>query len=83
MNGFGLCAFWLGSSVGSYVTSFENSVADFCGVDYGIAVVNGTAGLELALKACELQPNDEVLLPSLTFVATANAVNNVVQYLIF
>ncbi len=65
------------SSVGSYVTDFENSVADFCSVDYGVAVVNGTAGLELALKACRVQPNDEVLIPSLTFVATANAVNNV------
>ncbi|MDA8742124.1 LegC family aminotransferase [bacterium] len=64
------------SSVGSYVTDFENSVADFCNVNYGVAVVNGTAGLELALKACGVKPDDEVLLPSLTFVATANAVSN-------
>jgi perosamine synthetase len=40
-------------------------------------VVNGTAGIELALKACSVTPGQEVLVPSLTFVATANAIHNI------
>lgn len=62
------------SSVGKYVDQFEKMLADFIGVKRVIAVVNGTAALHIALKIIGVQPNDEVLVPSLTFVATGNAV---------
>ena len=62
------------SSVGSYVNQFEEVVADYVGCKYGIAVVNGTAELPLSLVACDVRRGDEVIVPSLTFVATANVV---------
>lgn len=62
------------SSIGNYVTAFENNFARFCGVKYAIACSNGTTALHLALLALGIGPGDEVILPSLTFVATANAV---------
>ncbi|WP_312504889.1 LegC family aminotransferase [Lysinibacillus sp.] len=63
------------SSVGSYVTRFEESLAKFVGVKRAVAVVNGTAALHIALKVAGVEANDEVLMPSLTFIATANAVS--------
>jgi len=63
------------SSVGEYVSQFEQQVADFVGAKYGVAVVNGTSGLMLALRVVGVQPNDLVLTQSLTFVATANAIS--------
>jgi len=62
------------SSVGSYVDRFELMLADFIGVKYAVAVVNGTAALHICLKLVGVAPGDEVLIPALTFVATANAV---------
>lgn len=62
------------SSVGKYVDEFEQKLAEFTGVKRAVAVVNGTAALHIALKIAGVQPNDEVLIPSLTFVATGNAV---------
>ena len=62
------------SSVGSYVSQFEDVVTDYVGCEYGVAVVNGTAALHLSLIACEVRSGDEVIVPSLTFVATANVV---------
>ncbi len=62
------------SSVGQYVTQFEQMLVDYTGVPYAVAVVNGTAALHISLLLLDVKPNDEVLLPSLTFVATANAV---------
>ncbi|WP_342581023.1 LegC family aminotransferase [Ureibacillus sp. FSL W7-1570] len=61
------------SSVGSYVTRFEEELAKFVGAKRAVAVVNGTAALHIALKIVGVEENDEVLMPSLTFVATANA----------
>ncbi|QIC48471.1 LegC family aminotransferase [Lysinibacillus sphaericus] len=63
------------SSVGSYVTRFEEDLAKFVGVKRAVAVVNGTAALHIALKVAGVEVNDEVLMPSLTFIATANAVS--------
>lgn len=63
------------SSVGSYVTRFEEDLARFVGVKRAVAVVNGTAALHIALKVAGVVANDEVLMPSLTFIATANAVS--------
>ncbi|MDI4650365.1 LegC family aminotransferase [Cohnella hashimotonis] len=62
------------SSVGSYVTRFEQMLAQRTEHKHAVAVVNGTAGLQAALVALGIGMGDEVLIPSLTFVATANAV---------
>jgi dTDP-4-amino-4,6-dideoxygalactose transaminase len=63
---------WL--SQGPVVQRFEAAFAQFIGVKYAFAVANGTAALHLACKALELGPEDEVLCPALTFVASANAI---------
>lgn len=62
------------SSVGKYVDLFEEKLAEFTGVRKAVAVVNGTAALHIALRLAGVEPGDEVLVPALTFVATANAV---------
>jgi perosamine synthetase len=62
------------SSVGKFVDRFEADLAAFTGARYAVAVVNGTAALHIALKLGGVKPGDEVLIPALTFVATANAV---------
>lgn len=62
------------SSVGSYVDGFEKALAKMVGVKRAVAVVNGTAALQIALKVAGVKENDEVIMPSLTFIATANAV---------
>ena len=64
------------SSVGPFVTAFEESVRDFVGAQHAVAVVNGTAALHLALLAVGVRPDDEVLVPAMSFVATANAVSH-------
>jgi perosamine synthetase len=62
------------SSVGEYVNRFEEDLAKYTGSKYAVAVVNGTAALHIALILAGVKPEDEVLIPTLTFVATANAV---------
>jgi perosamine synthetase len=62
------------SSVGKFVDRFELDLANFTGAKHAVAVVNGTAALHIALKLAGVQAGDEVLIPALTFVATANAV---------
>lgn len=62
------------SSVGRYVDRFEADLAAFTGARHAVAVVNGTAALHVALQLAGVQAGDEVLVPALTFVATANAV---------
>jgi perosamine synthetase len=62
------------SSIGKYIDEFEANFARYCGTQYALAVSNGTTGLHLALATLDLQPGDEVIVPDLTFVATANAV---------
>lgn len=64
---------WI-SSVGSYVTQFEQMVAGFAGAKYGVAAVNGTAALHIALLLSGVKQNDYVILPNLTFVASANSI---------
>lgn len=63
------------SSVGKYVDRFEEMLADYTGAQRAVAVVNGTAALHVGLRLVGVQPGDEVIMPSLTFVATANAVS--------
>ena len=62
------------SSVGEFVDRFENKLADYTGAKYAVAVVNGTAALHMALLLAGVDSGDEVLVPALSFVATANAV---------
>jgi perosamine synthetase len=62
------------SSLGKYVTGFEQAFAQFCGTKYAASCSNGTTALHLALLALGVKPGDEVIVPTLTYVATANAV---------
>jgi perosamine synthetase len=62
------------SSIGGYINKFETGFAAFVGTKYALCVSNGTVALHLALLACGLKPGDEVIVPDLTFIATANAV---------
>ncbi|WP_423607176.1 LegC family aminotransferase [Sphingomonas sp. MS122] len=63
------------SSVGSYVNRIEGDLADFTGASHAVATANGTAALHICLLLAGVEPGDEVLLPTLTFIATANAVS--------
>ena len=62
------------SSVGKFVDRFEDDLAAFTGAKRAVAVVNGTAALHVSLLLAGVEAGDEVLLPALTFIATANAV---------
>ena len=62
------------SSVGKYVDRFEHDLVEYTGVKHAVATVNGTAALHVCLELIGVKTNDEVLIPALTFVATANAV---------
>ncbi len=68
----GMLTSWHGS--GSVVGEFEEEFASYVGVDYAVAVSSGTAALHTALAACGVGPGDEVVVPAMTFVATANVV---------
>lgn len=63
------------SSVGKFVDRFESELAAFTGAKHAIAVSNGTAALHVALQLAGVERNDEVIVPALTFIATANAVS--------
>lgn len=65
------------SSIGPYLDRFERGFADFCGVQHCVAVCNGTVALQLALRALGVGPGHEVIVPDLTFAATAHAVLDV------
>jgi perosamine synthetase len=62
------------SSLGEYIGKFEEQFAEYCGCAQGISTSNGTTALHLALASLGVGPGDEVIVPTLTFVATANAV---------
>jgi aminotransferase in exopolysaccharide biosynthesis len=62
------------SSVGAFVDQFEGMMQDITSAQKGIAVVNGTAGLQIALRLAGVESGDEVLTQGLTFVATANSI---------
>lgn len=64
---------WI-SANGRFVPLFESAFAQYCGVEHAVAVSSGTAALHLALLALGVKPGDEVIVPALTYVATANAV---------
>ncbi|MDD5253475.1 MAG: aminotransferase class I/II-fold pyridoxal phosphate-dependent enzyme [Candidatus Nanoarchaeia archaeon] len=64
---------WI-SSAGEYIKEFEDGFAKFIGSLYGVATNNGTSAIHLALAAVGIEKGDEVIVPSLTFISTANAV---------
>ena len=64
---------WI-SSAGKFISDFEAQFAEFCGVKYGIACANGTVAMHLAMATLGLEPGDEVIIPTFTMIATANAV---------
>lgn len=64
---------WI-SSQGKYVTEFENKFAECCKVKYAISTNSGTTALHLALATLDIQAGDEVIIPTFTMIATANAV---------
>ena len=65
---------WI-SSKGKHIAAFEESFAAFCGTKHAVATNNGTTALHLALVALGIKPGDEVIVPSLTYIASANAVH--------
>jgi dTDP-4-amino-4,6-dideoxygalactose transaminase len=67
---------WI-APVGPELEKFESEIAGFCGTEYAVATTSGTAALHLALRYLQVQPGDYVLVPTMTFAATAFAV----QYL--
>ena len=64
---------WI-SSAGRFISEFETSWANYCGVEHGVAVCNGTLALQIALRAIGLEPGDEVIMPSFTIISCALAV---------
>jgi perosamine synthetase len=62
------------SSLGKYIEQFEEKFAEYIGSRYAISTTNGTCALHLALKALDIGPGDEVIVPDFTFAATVNAV---------
>jgi perosamine synthetase len=64
---------WI-SSDGRFLNEFERRWAEYCGVSHGVAVSNGTAALEIAVAALELEPGSEIIMPSFTIISCALAV---------
>jgi perosamine synthetase len=71
------------SSVGPFVNRFERGLSEHTGTRFGVATVNGTAALHIALLAAGIQPEDEVLVSTLTFIAPANAIRYVGAWPVF
>lgn len=71
------------SSVGTFVDRFEQMTAKYIGCKYGVATVNGTSALHIALLVTGVRPNDEVLVSTLTFIAPANAIRYVGAWPVF
>jgi len=71
------------SSVGAFVDRFEGAVANYVGTKHAVATVSGTAALHIALLVAGVQPNDEVLVPTLSFIAPANAIRYVGAWPVF
>ena len=63
------------SSAGKYVELFERKIAEYTGSKYAIACVNGTAAIQVSLRLAGVEPGDEVIVPTLTFIASVNAIN--------
>jgi len=62
------------STGGRFITEFENKIAKYVGVERAVSCQSGTAGLHLAMRALGIQPDNEVIVPTLTFIAAVNPV---------
>ena len=62
------------SSAGKYVDEFEQKIAKYAGAKYAVSCVNGTSALQVSLRLVGVQPDDEVIVPTLTFIAPVNAI---------
>ena len=71
------------SSAGSYVDMFEKEVAKFTKAGFGVSCVNGTSALQVCLRLSGVSPGDEVIIPSLTFIAPVNAISYMGAFPIF
>ncbi len=71
------------SSVGKFVDTFEESLASYVGAQYAVACVNGTAALHISLLVAGVKPEEEVLVPALTFVAPVNTIRYVGAWPVF
>ena len=71
------------STAGAYVTRFEEIIASYIGTKYAVATVNGTSALHVSLIACGVQPDDEVLVPTLTFISPVNVIRYCNAYPVF
>lgn len=73
---------WVSSS-GPFISQFEKAIAHYVKADYAVACVNGTSALHLSLLVAGVLPDDEVLVPTLTFIAPVNAVHYVQAHPVF
>src|SRR3989304_8997829 len=64
---------WISSS-GPFIQEFERAWSEYCGMSHGVAVSNGTTALQVAVACLDLEPGDEVILPSFTIISCAQAV---------
>lgn len=64
---------WVSSS-GKYVELFENNISKYTGSKYAVSCINGTSALQVSLRLAGVQPGDEVIVPTLTFIAPVNAI---------
>lgn len=71
------------STAGIYVTRFEEVVANYIGTKYAVATVNGTSAIHISLIACDVQPDDEVIVPALTFISPVNVIRYCNAYPVF
>ncbi len=71
------------SSVGARVSEFERGIAAYCGAKYGVATVNGTAALHIAMVVAGVERGDEVITQALTFIATCNAISYIGAHPVF
>ena len=66
---------WI-SSEGPFISRFETEMAKYCDREYGIAVSNGSAALDIAIRAAGIQEGDEVIMPTFTIISPAQSVVN-------
>ena len=62
------------SSAGKYVDLFEQNISEYTGSKYAVACVNGTSAIQVSLRLAGVLPGDEVIVPTLTFIAPINAI---------
>ena len=73
---------WI-SSAGEYVVRFEKALAEYVGVKHAVACNSGTSALHISLVLCGVKPDDEVIVPTVTFIATVNPVRYVGAWPVF